>query len=214
MSARRPPSRRGAAIDRRRFLAALSGGIAATVAARAFAQDLADTTQGQSAASNMVMDQDATRQVRRPAKPGAKPVLTDEQRDALEHRIKCQCGCTLDVYTCRTTDFSCSVSPAMHRDVRALVAGGYSADEIIEAFTQTYGERVLMAPTREGFNWAGYLTPFAALGTGAIVLAGLIRRWGARAAAAQATAPRAPAPVDASSDELARLEAAVRNEET
>jgi cytochrome c-type biogenesis protein CcmH len=161
----------------------------------------------------MVMNQDATRSVSRPPKPGARPQLDDERRDALEHRIKCQCGCPLDIYTCRTTDFTCSVSPAMHRDVRALVAGGYSADEIIDAFVDTYGEQVLMAPKREGFNWTGYLAPFAALGAGAVVLSTLIRRWGARAAVTAAANPVQVEPVVASPDELARIAAAVRNEE-
>ena len=93
--------------------------------------------------------------------------MTPMQRDALEHQIRCQCGCTLDVYTCRTTDFSCQVSPAMHRDIMALVEGGYSAQEILDAFVDTYGERALMAPKKEGFNWAGYLVPFGALAAGA-----------------------------------------------
>ena len=53
----------------------------------------------------------------------------------------CPCPCTLDVYTCRTTDFSCTISPAVHRDINALVAGGYSADEIMAA---------LIAPANDG----------------------------------------------------------------
>jgi cytochrome c-type biogenesis protein CcmH len=78
------------------------------------------------------------RPVRLPPKPDAKPVLTQDQRDALEHRIHCQCGgCTLDVYTCRTTDFTCQISPAMHRDVLALVDGGNGAQEINDAFVGT-----------------------------------------------------------------------------
>ena len=79
-------------------------------------------------------------------------MLTPTQRDDLEHHIRCQCGCTLDVYTCRTTDFSCQVSPAMHRDVMALVEGGYWAQEIIDAFVETYGERALMAPNKVGLQ--------------------------------------------------------------
>ena len=85
--------------------------------------------------------------------------MTDAQRDDLEHQINCQCGCPLDVYTCRTTDFSCSVSPAMHADVMGLVTGGYSATEILAAFQKVYGERVLMSPIKSGFNWLGYVTP-------------------------------------------------------
>src|SRR5689334_17534487 len=83
------------------------------------------------------MDQQASRPVRLPPKPGARAVVSAAERDELEHRLRCQCGCTLDVYTCRTTDFSCQVSPAMHHDVMALVSGGYSAQEIVDAFVGT-----------------------------------------------------------------------------
>ena len=208
----------GYVLSRRRFLGALGAGwgtATVTAAATAIAQQEPQTQQ--SAASNVAMDQGAAKTVRRPAKPGATPVVDVAARDALEHQIKCQCGCTLDVYTCRTTDFSCQVSPAMHRDVISLVEGGYSADEIIAAFTDTYGQQVLMAPKREGFNLAGYAMPFAALGTGAVVVAALIRKWGRRAAVGQAAhdarvASASPVGVDASADELARLEAAVRGD--
>ncbi|AHG90280.1 cytochrome C biogenesis protein [Gemmatirosa kalamazoonensis] len=173
-----------------------------------------DTTQSQSAASNMVMNQSAIRPVRLPVKPGARPVLTTQQRDDLEHRIHCQCGCTLDVFTCRTTDFSCSVSPAMHGDVQRLVEGGYSADEIVAAFTDVYGERVLMVPKKEGFNWAGYVAPFVAIGTAGAVVATTLRRWRARAAVVTpASRGDVQADVDATPEELARLDAAVRAEE-
>ena len=43
----------------------------------------------------------------------------------------------------------------MHRDVVALVNGGYTAQEIIDAFVGVYGERVRMAPKKSGFNAAG-----------------------------------------------------------
>src|SRR3954465_6604483 len=132
----------------------------ATVATSLVVADrlLAQGTSPQSNASNLgAMDQAASRSVRRPAKPNARPQLTAAQRDDLEHGIRCQCGCTLDVYTCRTTDFSCQVSPSMHRDVLALVQGGYSAQEILDAFVNVYGDRVLMAPPKVGFNILGYV---------------------------------------------------------
>ena len=224
-------------LTRRHFVAALASGLAAVAAAGAGAERLlaqetaasagadslgvaepaaqgADPQMNQGAA-NVPMNEGAYRAVRRPAKPGARPSMTATERDALEHQIHCQCGCSLDVYTCRTTDFSCGVSPAMHRDVMALVEGGYSADEIIAAFRGAYGEKVLMAPVKEGFNWAGYVAPFAALGTGGVVVAALIRRWGRRAQAVAAADARAARPlqVDATAEELARIQAAVRGEE-
>jgi cytochrome c-type biogenesis protein CcmH len=149
------------------------------------------------------------RPVKLAAKPGAPPSMTDAERDDLEHKIHCQCGCQLDVYTCRTTDFACSVSPAMHGDVMGLVAGGYTGDEILAAFTSVYGEKALMAPIKSGFNLLGYTMPFIALGTGAVLVAALIRRWKAPApVAATVTVPH----VRATEGELAALDAAVRKD--
>jgi len=158
------------------------------------------------------MDQAAARSVRLPPKPNATPLLTNAQRDDLEHRIRCQCGCTLDVFTCRTTDFSCQVSPSMHRDIMALVDGGYVEQEILDAFVDAYGERVLMAPPRVGFNVVGYVLPGIAVGIGAILLGAMLWRWRRPAAAdahAQASSTNG---LEASPEELARLEAAIRDD--
>lgn len=154
------------------------------------------------------MNQNAYLPVKLPPKTNAKPVLTELQRNDLEHQLQCQCGCTLDVFTCRTTDFSCSVSPAMHMDVMGLVAGGYDAREILAAFRKVYGEHVLMAPVREGFNWVGYFAPFTALAAGAAVVFVLLRRWTHPEIVAAAT-PR----VDATPDEIARLNDALRRDQ-
>jgi cytochrome c-type biogenesis protein CcmH len=135
--------------------------------------------------------------------------MTDAQRDDLEHQIHCQCGCNLDVYTCRTTDFACSVSPAMHSDVMGLVNGGHGAQEILAAFKAVYGEKVLMAPVRSGFNLVGYTMPFVALGAGAIGIAALLRRWKSRT---RPGALIAHSHVDATEGELAALDAAVRRD--
>ena len=163
-------------------------------------------------ADNSVMDQGAGRTVRLPPKPGATPSMTADERDALERRIHCQCGCTLDVFTCRTTDFACQVSPAMHRDVVALVEGGHSAQEIIDAFVDTYGEVALMAPKKEGFNWAGYLVPFGALAAGGAALVTVLRRMQQRAARVS-TGPVQTATPLGTADELARLDAAIRRDD-
>lgn len=197
---------------RREFLVAGAGFGAALLAGRGVtAQEPQRTNFGP-------MDGTAYRATYRPPKPGAQPSMSDLDRDALEKRIKCQCTCTLDVYTCRTTDFTCPVSPAMHADVMRLVAGGYTADEILDAFVETYGEVALTAPKKEGFNWAGYLAPGIALLTGGVVLTLMLRRWSmdarvaAAAVGASPIAPAAPAP-EASAEDLARLERALREED-
>jgi cytochrome c-type biogenesis protein CcmH len=190
--------------SRREFLAALAAGATGTAlfSNRGNAQQITQTFSGP-------MEQDAYRPVKLAAKPGAVPSMTDAQRDDLEHQIKCQCGCPLDVYTCRTTDFSCSVSPAMHADVMSLVDGGYAATEILAAFQKVYGERVLMSPLKSGFNWLGYVTPSIALAVGAIAVFMLIRRWGERAAQRPVAAPVAN---DATPAELEAIDAALKDD--
>jgi len=153
--------------------------------------------------------------VRRPPKAGAARVLDDKQVETLERTLACPCPCTLDIYTCRTTDFTCGISPAMHRDVMRLIAGGYSEQEILDAFVETYGEVALTAPKKEGFNWAGYFAPGVVLAVGGIALTVLLRKWRAEA---QLSAARAPMPTGGavlpgvSADELARLDRAIREE--
>jgi cytochrome c-type biogenesis protein CcmH len=208
--------------SRREFLQRVAGGSAALlVASNAVAQQAG--RGGQSGAiheappvvrdtSNLfAMDQEAAQPVRKPPKPGATPQLTADQRDDLEHRIHCQCGCTLDMYTCRTTDFSCKVSPAMHRDVVSLVEGGYSAQEIIDAFVGVYGERALMAPKKSGFNLVAWFGPGAAVVLGGAALAVLLRRWGRTSRRSTGGAPSVN--IDATPDELAQVEAAVRGDD-
>jgi cytochrome c-type biogenesis protein CcmH/NrfF len=68
----------------------------------------------------------------------------------------------------------------MHRDIIALVNGGYDAQEILDAFVNVYGERALMAPTKSGFNLVGWLMPGIAFGVGAAALTVLLKRWGSR----------------------------------
>ncbi len=90
----------------------------------------------------------------------------------VERRLRCTCGCNLDIYTCRTTDFTCTYSPALHREIVALVQQHKSADEIIATFVAKYGESALMAPPKEGLNWAAYLLPGVA-----ITLVGIVITW-------------------------------------
>ncbi|HEX2220767.1 MAG TPA: cytochrome c-type biogenesis protein CcmH [Gemmatimonadales bacterium] len=95
----------------------------------------------------------------------------DERIKAIEQRLACTCGCTLDIFTCRTTDFTCTYSPELHREVVELDRAGKTAQEILDAFVTKYGEKALMAPKPEGFNLWGYLLPGSAilLGGGALV---------------------------------------------
>src|SRR3989454_11697389 len=91
-----------------------------------------------------------------------EPVTTadnDAVIQAIEKQLHCTCGCNLDVYTCRTTDFTCTVSPAMHQHVVGLAAQGMTGPQIIDQFVREHGVAILMAPPKRGFNLAGYFVP-------------------------------------------------------
>jgi cytochrome c-type biogenesis protein CcmH len=208
-------------ISRRQFLGAVATGLAAAAIPSALIAQGVQQGSGQqiSAATNMAMDDGRYRPVRLPSK-GSGPSMAAKQRDELERHIHCQCGCTLDIYTCRTTDFTCTYSPRLHREIVAMYDGGKTAQQIIDTFVAEYGEKVLMAPKPTGFNLAGYLVPGAAVTVAAGALVWVIRRreLQARAGAAPAFAGPAVLPADAATPgaegatpaELERLARALR----
>src|SRR5690606_10831565 len=149
--------------------------------------------------------------VRRPPKPDAAAILSRAERDAAERKLACPCPCTLDVFTCRTS-MPCGFSPRMHSDVVSLAEGGYSEAEILAFFEEEYGEVVRMAPRAQGFNLFGWLAPFLAILTGGLLIMWMLRGW-KRNAADGATSDVHPLPVDATEDEMARLDRAVRGED-
>src|SRR5207244_13288401 len=115
----------------------------------------------------------------------------DAAIQAIEKQIHCTCGCNLDVYTCRTTDFTCTVSPAMHQRVLALAQQGQSGRQILDQFVREHGVAILMAPPKRGFNLAGYFVPSLLMVAAGGVLALVLRRWTRPAEPARAPAPPA-----------------------
>ena len=210
-----------AAITSRRLFLTRAGSVAVVVAGSvlmprtAWGQDAA-TPQPATAPGGEEMTSDSYKPVVRPAKPNAVKQLDEKQLEAFERNLACPCPCTLDIYTCRTTDFNCGISPAVHGDIQRLVDGGYGADEIMAAMTQTYGDFILMQPRKQGFNLLAWFAPFAAMALGAVAIGALLRGW--RRNADMAAAKRAAEPVtvdtsiDATPDELARLQAALRED--
>jgi cytochrome c-type biogenesis protein CcmH/NrfF len=107
----------------------------------------------------------------------AAPRTDDSLVKAIESQLRCTCGCNLDVFTCRTTDFTCTTSPAMHRVVLARLDSGMTGPQVIAAFEKQYGEVVLMQPPKRGFNLAAYFMPFVGLLAGLVIVGLVIRGW-------------------------------------
>jgi len=88
-------------------------------------------------------------------------------------RLICDCGCNnLTIEEC-----TCGKADRVRADVTARLSAGQTPEQVVKAYVDEYGEQILAAPTREGFNLVGWVAPFAVvlLGAGFLVLA--LRRW-------------------------------------
>jgi cytochrome c-type biogenesis protein CcmH/NrfF len=210
----RQPARFDMAGDctRRGFLGAAAGAVAATIGVVATLRAQGEEPLAGQGANGSLRDPTVAGRSRNPTSARDN----DEAIKRIEQRLHCTCGCNLDVFTCRTTDFSCTYSPELHREVVALYDDGKTAQQILDAFVAKYGEQVLMAPEPGGFNLLGYLLPGVAITIGAVVLALVIgRRERRRSLALVAAAPGAPgasgaaSSSDATPEELERLRRAL-----
>ncbi len=196
-------------------LAAAALGLALLVAGpgRAAAQGVPDSLAGRGANGTLFDPQAAGR-------PRAPATAEDNREDIklLEHKLKCQCGCNLDIFTCRTTDFSCTTSPRLHQEILALSNSGMNEAQIVQEFVKQYGEQALMAPPAEGFNLAGYLVPGAVILAFGVFLTVWLNRRRLRTAeaaggsgwAVSPDVPESPAPAQPTDDEMRRLKEALR----
>ncbi len=92
----------------------------------------------------------------------------------VEEALTCQCGCGLTVHSCN--HLNCGSGEPMKAEIRQRLGQGESKEQILDAFKARYGEKVLSAPTFQGFNWLAWLTPFAAILAAATMLVVTVRR--------------------------------------
>ncbi|HEY2523921.1 MAG TPA: cytochrome c-type biogenesis protein CcmH [Candidatus Binataceae bacterium] len=102
-------------------------------------------------------------------------------RQEIAEGLTCQCGCGLTVANCNHPN--CSFSVPMRERIDAMLAHGMGRAEIIGYFRKQYGEKILSAPTTQGFNLLAWTMPFVALmiGGGLVVL--MMGRWRGSASA-------------------------------
>jgi len=88
--------------------------------------------------------------------------------------LTCQCGCGLTVANCNHPQ--CEFSVPIRTEIETMISKGLRQPQIIAQFRTKYGEKILSAPTSEGFNLLAWIMPFAVLlGGGGLVLMALAR---------------------------------------
>jgi cytochrome c-type biogenesis protein CcmH/NrfF len=129
--------------------------------------------------------------------------------DAVAEGLTCQCGCGLTVANCNHPQ--CEFSVPMRTQIEGMIAKGLGRSTILATFRTKYGEKILSAPTTEGFNLMAWLMPFGVLLVGGALIFGAFGRWRSHA---PVTATEARA-VDAVAFDPAlreRLESAIRED--
>jgi cytochrome c-type biogenesis protein CcmH len=89
--------------------------------------------------------------------------------------LTCQCGCGLTVANCNHPQ--CEFSVPVRERIAAMIGRGMGRPEIIGYFRGKYGEKILSAPTTEGFNLLAWVMPFAALIAGGGIIVFAVSRW-------------------------------------
>ena len=197
-------------MNRKNFLKTMLLGGAAVAAARASHAQEPDSLAGRGETGTLRDPYSAGR-----PRDRATEADNDEAVKAIEQQLKCSCGCNLDIFTCRTTDFTCETSPRLHKQVLGLYQGGFSEDQVIQQFVEQYGEQALMAPRPEGFNLAGYVVPGVVILTVGTALAWYLgrRRKSAIAESVSGTDQPPPNEVHATPEELEELRHALARDD-
>lgn len=105
----------------------------------------------------------------RPASAAAPTV------DGVAEQLICQCGCTMVLNNCSHAE--CASRETMLGIIKQRIAQGESEEQIVQAFVSQFGESVLAEPPKKGFNLTAWLSPFAAIAAGAVIIYLAIKKW-------------------------------------
>jgi cytochrome c-type biogenesis protein CcmH len=131
----------------------------------------------------------------------ASPAAAVPPVSSVSDKIMCLCGCGSVLTVCPHPQ--CEWGIPAKADIEQQLAAGTAPDAIIAQYVSKYGEQVLAAPTKRGFNMVVWVLPFAMLLIGAVAIYLLARSWATRRAADEAGAV-VPVPVDDHPDEIVR----------
>lgn len=92
----------------------------------------------------------------------------------------CNCGCNKMLTDC---DMQCG--DQLRGVIAAKIGEGWDKARIMDLLVRNYGERLLAAPTKSGFNLTAWVTPFAAILLGGVMISLAVGEWVARRRATQ-----------------------------
>lgn len=92
----------------------------------------------------------------------------------LENALMCKCDdeCGKVMINC-----TCDTSHKTREDFRRHLQSGLSVEQVIQIYVDKYGETILSAPTKSGFNLTAWIMPFAAILGGGWSIRRIARTW-------------------------------------
>jgi len=97
-----------------------------------------------------------------------------EMYKKINKELSCQCGCGLLAWECRMPG---CMSEDVRRQVGEFLDQGKTEKQIKQAMVGIYGEQILAAPPKSGFNLSAYILPFFFLLAGGSVLYSIVSKW-------------------------------------
>lgn len=115
----------------------------------------------------------------------------------IKANLMCLCDCSMTVDACEGA-MACESAAGLATEINSEIEEGRTKDEILQVFVSKYGETILAAPTKSGFNLTAWILPFAALLAAGVGVVALLFGWVA-ASPARST-PNSPVENDATYD--------------
>jgi cytochrome c-type biogenesis protein CcmH len=105
---------------------------------------------------------------------GPATVWAASQLADLENALMCKCDdkCGKVLINC-----TCDTSKETRRILTGKLESGLTVDQIVKQYVDKYGETVLSAPSKSGFNLSAWIMPFAALAIGGFGVRKVIQSW-------------------------------------
>ena len=84
----------------------------------------------------------------------------------IEKGLMCYCGCAgMVLSSCQ-----CATAEKMRANIQSKLDQGVPPERIIQDYVAMYGEKILSAPTKRGFNLTAWIAPFVGVAAGLVFL--------------------------------------------
>lgn len=92
----------------------------------------------------------------------------------LENQLMCKCDdkCGKVLINC-----TCDTSKETRKTLMAKLESGLTVDQIVQQYVDQYGETILSAPSKSGFNLSAWIIPFVALAIGGFGVRKVLQSW-------------------------------------